>query len=307
MKRIPAVVAAMFAAVLAALLVAPAAQAASWPLVRNGDSGTNVTTVQYLLSARGFGTGVDGGFGPNTEDKVKAFQSANGLNPVDGVVGPDTWSKLIVTVRNGDNGDAVKALQVQLNAHGAGLAVDGAFGNGTDGKVRDFQRNAGLDPVDGIVGPATWGALLGGGGNTGGNTGGGSGSDTLSQSQAASMLSGAGITWSSSGGCTDRNNSNCTSFDGLRRSAVDGAITLKHSIGGCALNITGGTEAGHAAGTYSHGTGYKLDFAMSSCLTNYVHTFTHSGTRGDGADLWTAPSGNIYANEGSHWDVTFLH
>ncbi|MEU6966439.1 peptidoglycan-binding protein [Kitasatospora aureofaciens] len=306
MKRIPALVAAMFAALLAAVLVAPAAQAASWPIVRNGDRGDNVTTVQYLLSARGFATGVDGAFGPGTEDKVKSFQSASGLTPVDGVVGSDTWSKLIVTVRSGDNGDAVKALQVQLNAHGAGLAVDGAFGPGTDSKVRNFQQSAGLNPVDGIVGPATWGALLGGGGSTGGS--GGSGGDTLSQSQAASMLSSAGITWSSSGNCSDRNSSSCTSFDGIRRATVDGAINLKHAVGSCPLNITGGTETGHASGTYSHGTGYKMDFAMMSCLTNYIHgTFSHSGTRGDGADLWTAPSGNIYANEGSHWDVTFMN
>ncbi|MFF0414720.1 peptidoglycan-binding protein [Kitasatospora sp. NPDC004745] len=224
---------------------------------------------------------------------------------MDGVVGPDTWSKLIVTVRKGDKGDAVKALQVQLNAHGAGLAVDGDFGAGTDSKVRGFQQSAGLNPIDGIVGPATWGALLSGGGSTGG--GGGSGT-TLTQSQAASMLSSAGITWSSSGNCSDRGSSSCTSFDGLRRASADGAIALKRSIGSCPLNITGGTETGHASGTYSHGNGYKLDFGMSGCLTNYIHgTFTHSGTRGDGADLWTAASGNIYANEGSHWDVTFMN
>ncbi|MFJ7244105.1 peptidoglycan-binding protein [Kitasatospora sp. NPDC098652] len=305
MKRIPAIIAAMFAALVAAVLVAPAAQAASWPLVRNGDHGDNVTTVQYLLSARGFATGADGAFGPGTEDKVKSFQSANGLSPVDGIVGGDTWSKLIVTVRNGDNGDAVKALQVQLNAHGAGLNVDGAFGSGTDSKVRSFQQSAGLNPVDGIAGPATWAALLGGGGSTGGS-GGGSG-DKLTQSQVASMFSAAGITWSSSGNCSDRTNSSCTSFDGLRRASADGAVNFKHASN-CALNITGGTETGHASGTYSHGTGYKLDFGMTSCITNYIHgNFSHSGTRGDGADLWTAPSGNIYANEGSHWDVTFMN
>ncbi|WP_329287690.1 hypothetical protein [Streptomyces sp. NBC_00691] len=31
------------------------------------------------------------------------------------------------------------------------------------------------------------------------------------------------------------------------------------------------------------------------------------GTGGDGAALYTAPSGNVYADEGNHWDVTFLH
>lgn len=309
MRRIPAMVAAVFAALLATLVYVPAAQAASgWPVVKNGDKGTDVTTVQYLLTARGYATDADGAFGPGTAGKVQAFQSANGLNPADGIVGPATWPKLIVTVRQGDNGAAVKALQTQLNAHGAGLAVDGAFGAGTDAKVRGFQQSNGLTPVDGIVGPATWEALISGGSGSGSGSGDGSGSGTLTHSQAASMFSAAGITWSSSGSCSNRNSSSCTSFDGLRRASADGAVALKRAVGSCPLAITGGTETGHAAGTYSHGNGYKLDFAMSGCLTGYITgTFTHTGTRGDGAALYTAPSGNLYANEGSHWDVTFLN
>ncbi len=45
----------------------------------------------------------------------------------------------------------------------------------------------------------------------------------LTQAQAASMLSAAGITWSSSGGCTTRNNSTCTSFDQINQATVQGA------------------------------------------------------------------------------------
>src|SRR5919112_2171393 len=80
----------------------------------------------------------------------------------------------------------------------------------------------------------------------------------LTQAQAASQLSAAGITWSSSGGCTDRYNSTCTSFEQINQSTVSGVITLKRSSG-CAINITGGTETGHASGTYSHWNGYKVD------------------------------------------------
>lgn len=128
----------------------------------------------------------------------------------------------------------------------------------------------------------------------------------VTQAQAESAFSGAGVTWSSSGGCTDRNTPTCTSFDGLRQASVDGAITLK-GASGCALNITGGTEVGHASGTYSHGTGYKLDFARTACLTDWVHsTYTYQGPRsGDGAPLYKAASGNLYADEGNHWDVVF--
>jgi hypothetical protein len=127
----------------------------------------------------------------------------------------------------------------------------------------------------------------------------------ITQSSAASQLSAAGITWSSSGGCTTRSNSTCTSFDGVRQPTVDGAITLKRASG-CGLNITGGTEVGHASGTYSHYNGYKFDFARTTCLTSWIHgTYTYIGLRGDGAPQYRAGSGNVYADEGSHWDVTF--
>ncbi|WP_239110574.1 hypothetical protein [Phycicoccus sonneratiae] len=69
---------------------------------------------------------------------------------------------------------------------------------------------------------------------------------------------------------------------------------------------TGGTEVGHASGTYSHDTGYKLDFSRTTCLTSWVHgTYTYIGLRGDGAPQYEAASGNVYADEGNHWDVTY--
>lgn len=127
----------------------------------------------------------------------------------------------------------------------------------------------------------------------------------VTQSSAESQFRAAGISWTSSGGCTDRTNSTCTSFDGIRQATIDGAKTLK-SASGCALTITGGTEVGHASGTYSHANGYKLDFSLTSCLTSYVqNTFTYQGQRSDGAALYRSASGNDYAKEGNHWDVTF--
>lgn len=113
----------------------------------------------------------------------------------------------------------------------------------------------------------------------------------LTHAQATSMFRASGITWSSSGGCSDRNNSTCTSFDQLNLATAQGAQTLK-SATGCALNITGGTETGHASGTYSHWNGYKLDFGKSTCLTNYVHNaFSYIGLRGDGAPSTSPPPG----------------
>ncbi|MFD5814011.1 hypothetical protein [Streptomyces sp. NPDC127038] len=128
----------------------------------------------------------------------------------------------------------------------------------------------------------------------------------LGQMDAANRLRGAGITWSSSGSCTDRNNAHCTSFEQINLATVQGAITLKNASR-CALNITGGTETGHASGTYSHWNGYKLDFNPNACLSDYITgTFTYIGRRaGDGALQYQAGSGNIYARESTHWDVLF--
>ncbi len=127
----------------------------------------------------------------------------------------------------------------------------------------------------------------------------------LSQSAAASQLRAAGITWSSSGGCTTRSNPSCTSFSQINQSTVSGAITLKHASG-CAINITGGTEVGHASGTYSHYNGYKIDISHNSCINGYIHSaFTKIGNRGDGYPQWKAGSGNIYCDEGSHWDIVY--
>lgn len=64
------------------------------------------------------------------------------------------------TLRMFDRGEEVKRLQESLNAVGYFLVEDGIFGRGTKQAVQDFQRAQGLVP-DGVVGPKTWGALVG--------------------------------------------------------------------------------------------------------------------------------------------------
>ncbi|UED83298.1 hypothetical protein [Streptomyces profundus] len=129
----------------------------------------------------------------------------------------------------------------------------------------------------------------------------------ITHAQATARFSSSGITWSSSGGCSDRDVPTCTSFEQLNLESAQGAQTLK-SASGCALNVTGGTETGHAGGTYSHWNGYKLDFGLNSCLNSYITgAFTYIGERGDGAALYESASGNVYAREGNHWDVTYYN
>jgi len=62
------------------------------------------------------------------------------------------------TVKQGDNGPDVVALQQKLIAAGYSVAADGDFGPGTDAAVKQFQASKGLT-ADGVVGPATWAAL----------------------------------------------------------------------------------------------------------------------------------------------------
>ncbi len=132
-----------------------------------------------------------------------------------------------------------------------------------------------------------------------------SAASAVGQSDAANQFRNAGVTWSSSGGCTTRSNPHCTSFEGIRQSTITGVITLKHASG-CAINITGGTEVGHASGTYSHYNGYKVDISKYTCIGNYIKSaFTRIANRGDGYAQWQAASGNIYCDEGSHWDITY--
>jgi hypothetical protein len=129
----------------------------------------------------------------------------------------------------------------------------------------------------------------------------------LTHAQATAIFRAAGITWSSSGNCSNRNVATCTSFDQINDSTVYGVRTLK-TASGCAINITGGTETGHASGTYSHWNGYKVDVSKYTCVGNYIHnTFTRIANRGDGYPQWKSGAGNIYADEGSHWDITYYN
>jgi peptidoglycan hydrolase-like protein with peptidoglycan-binding domain len=139
---------------------------APWPLVRRGDAIFPVRPLQQLLRARNHPVAVDGIFGPLTEAEVEAFQQSQGL-AADGIVGPLTWPKLVVQVKKGSTGDAVRAVQEVMKFHdqsdgeGPGVQIDGIFGPRTDAFVRGFQTAVGT-ASDGIVGPVTWRALVSG-------------------------------------------------------------------------------------------------------------------------------------------------
>ena len=129
-----------------------------WPLVKRGATeSTNwrVRAAQHLLRARGAAIAVDGYFGPASGAAVQAFQQTLRTTEISTTLGQLDWPSLIMTVRLGDHGEAVKAVQRLVPG---GLVVDGLFGPLTDAAVREFQTMF-APPVDGIVGPITWHAL----------------------------------------------------------------------------------------------------------------------------------------------------
>lgn len=131
--------------------------------------------VQRALAAAGEKPGeLDGIYGWQTAEAVRAFQERNGLPP-DGVVGRETWETLGRVAGWSDaqhegfhgvlhgaiQGDDVMAAQTALRADGLDPGVvDGVFGPNTERAVLEYQRKHGLK-VTGVVDEATWEALGG--------------------------------------------------------------------------------------------------------------------------------------------------
>ncbi|MBP1970314.1 peptidoglycan hydrolase-like protein with peptidoglycan-binding domain [Virgibacillus natechei] len=166
-------------------------------VLQRGDSGSAVRELQQALVDNNFypdvnasDNGVDGVYGPDTEDAVRRYQTIEGLE-VDGIAGPETLGSLGLSsggtggnvLQRGDSGSAVRELQQALvdnnfypDVNASDNGVDGVYGPDTEDAVRRYQTIEGLE-VDGIAGPETLGSLgLSNSGGTGG-TGGTGGSD----------------------------------------------------------------------------------------------------------------------------------
>lgn len=159
-----------------------------------GSTGQGVEVLQYYLRyvAQYLPTvpsvTVDGVFGPETENAVRAFQTAYGLTP-DGVVGILTWDRLYdvylgfaanvsyseldglalpfpgQNLQPGSEGDTVRALQQYLNYIAQSypaiptVTVDGVFGPATAQAVDAFEETFGLPPARDVVNAAVWNAI----------------------------------------------------------------------------------------------------------------------------------------------------
>jgi peptidoglycan hydrolase-like protein with peptidoglycan-binding domain len=136
-------------------------------VARPGDAGPAARLLMEALVARGLHPDAaesrDGNYGTDDKELVLQFQREQGLT-VDGEVGPQTWSKMLATVKPDETGPMVKVLQTALIVRSlirdAAANLDGVYGPATQQRVRDFQKVSGIDPIA-IVGPETWTALLG--------------------------------------------------------------------------------------------------------------------------------------------------
>lgn len=162
-------------------------------VLREGDSGTGVLSLQYYLSflAAYYSTipavEIDGTFGPATRAAVTDLQTTFGLVP-DGIVGPETWEAMYraylgivetvpedytvsgaipfpgVVLRQGADSPSVRVLQEYLTRISQAypsipsVTPTGYFGNQTEASVRAFRAAFGL-PVSGTVDAITWTAI----------------------------------------------------------------------------------------------------------------------------------------------------
>ena len=123
-----------------------------FPLKR-GSQGANVLYLQQALCIMVINPkGTDGVFGPGCESAVSRYQTKKGLSAT-GIVDVTTWEKLRADIT---------PIQIALKNKGYYIpACDGIATEDTYKAVKKYQSDNGMTP-DGMVGPATRAALLGG-------------------------------------------------------------------------------------------------------------------------------------------------
>jgi peptidoglycan hydrolase-like protein with peptidoglycan-binding domain len=134
------------------------------PVLTEGSTGANVKELQILLkdSYHLYTDTIDGVFGVNTRNAVKAYQHRVFLNE-DGIVEDKTWQALykgapidMPILKEGDKGDLVMLIQkILIGSKDYKGKIDGKFGSDTEKAVKALQKRTGL-PTDGIVEDRTW-------------------------------------------------------------------------------------------------------------------------------------------------------
>ena len=153
-RRVP-----LYALLIAGVIALPAIAPAGWAtlsgpalaangspfgrVLREGDSGSDVRTLQSWLGRVGISTTVDGNFGPATKQSVQQFQIAANLAPPSGTVGIRTATTLQSWVHGGK---IVKGGARRPRTTGSG----GTSGSSSSGWVFPIQ------PKSRVLSPSNW-------------------------------------------------------------------------------------------------------------------------------------------------------
>lgn len=129
------------------------------PVYKKGDSGDKIEMIRRRFWATDNSFTVSNFFDDTLENKIKEFQTANGLTS-DGIVGSGTWKVLfpVLKKRTGSQAGA-REMQALLNYQNYPVGTpDGLFGTGTEAVLKAYQKARQLD-ADGICGEKTWQSL----------------------------------------------------------------------------------------------------------------------------------------------------
>lgn len=132
--------------------------------LKEGDQGTDVKRLQYLLNENGLNVVKTSVFDKKTLKAVETFQNGQ-MIITDGAVCEKTWERLLrpanddaVFVQQGDQGNDVRFVQERLRDGGYTLNPDGVFGPATRRQVIAFQKARNLNQT-GVVDRITFNAL----------------------------------------------------------------------------------------------------------------------------------------------------
>lgn len=127
--------------------------------MRRGAEGEAVRALQRRLAQLGYGTRVDGDFGPSTERALRNFQRTAGLT-ADGVLGPRTLDQLVandaVRAGSGSSGGSSsggstttgRGADAWINTARAELGTAERSGSRNNSRIVEYHRAAGLNAPD---------------------------------------------------------------------------------------------------------------------------------------------------------------
>lgn len=128
------------------LVTAPRSASVFTRMLRKGERGTDVETLQTWLTQIGYFVPASGYFGTLTKSAVWSFQTAHDLHPVSGSVGPRTAQALLTSVKQSALGSTIAA------ANGGAAALTGSPSTSSSSSTVVFP----IKPLSLVLPPKTW-------------------------------------------------------------------------------------------------------------------------------------------------------